>query len=77
LLKIRVICPAGTFSGPTFVQLFSSNLISTQVPSTPSQSGGSGVDVFVAVAVGGTGVFVAVGGTDVNVAVAGAGVMAG
>jgi hypothetical protein len=53
------------------VQLFFSNLISIQSPSTPSQSEGSGVDVFVVVAVGGTGVFVAVGGTDVDVAVGG------
>jgi hypothetical protein len=58
-------------------QLSFANLISMQFPSTPSQSDGSGVDVFVVVAVGGTGVFVAVGGKDVNVAVGGIRVIVG
>ena len=58
-------------SGPTRLHLPVSNLNSTQVPSTPSQSNGSGVGVLVSVAVGGTGVAVAVGGTGVAVAVGG------
>ena len=59
------------------VQLSSSNLISKQAPSTPSQSGGGGVNVLVAVSVGEEGVLVVVGGTDVNVTVGGIGVIVG
>jgi hypothetical protein len=75
LLNFSVIFPVGTISGPIRLHLPGTYLNSTQVPSASSQRIGNGVDVLVAVTVGGTGVSVIVGG--INVAVGGSGVLVG